>query len=191
MDDKKCHEAWLSQVRKSAPEWFRLMQEAHMTGRMKVTIFGSLAVMVLAAAAIGSWFVIDARDSRATPEPVALTLEVKNDQVAKHDFGKPGMDVGDMDIFSDILSVDGKQVGYDGGACFFTNVTPDKPMTYCELTIQLDEGQIFARSLTPHTLAPFTMAITGGTGEYAEARGELTVSGVATPDEKYELKLRK
>ncbi|CRZ15841.1 MULTISPECIES: allene oxide cyclase barrel-like domain-containing protein [Mycolicibacterium] len=162
-----------------------------MTGRTKATIIGSVAVIGVAAAAIGTWLVIDAPDSQAKPEPITLTLEVKNDHVAKHDFGKPGMDVGDMDIFSDILSVNGKQVGYDGGACFFTNVTPEKPMTYCELTIQLDEGQIFARSLTPHTLAPFTMAITGGTGEYADARGELTVSGVATPDEKYELKLTK
>ncbi|QRY42623.1 hypothetical protein JVX93_18690 [Mycolicibacterium boenickei] len=147
--------------------------------------------MGLVVAGVGLRLFIDPQNSRATTEPVTLTLEVKNDQVAKHDFGKPGMDVGDMDIFSDILSVDGKQVGYDGGACFFTNVTPDKPMTYCELTMHLENGQIFARSLTPHTLAPFTMAITGGTGEYARSKGELTVSGVATPDEKYELKLSK
>lgn len=147
--------------------------------------------MGLAVAGVGSWLFIGAQSGRARPEPVTLTLEVKNDQVAKHDFAKPGMDVGDMDIFSDILSVDGKQVGYDGGTCLFTNVTPDNPMTYCELTIHLDNGQIFARSLTPHTLAPFTMAITGGTGEYADSRGELTVTGVASPDEKYELKLTK
>ncbi|MUM25614.1 hypothetical protein FZI95_05345 [Mycobacterium sp. CBMA247] len=145
----------------------------------------------MVAAGVGVWLFIDASGTHSTPDPLTLTLDVKNDQVAKHDFGKPGTDVGDMDIFSDILSVDGKQVGYDGGTCFFTNVTPGNPMTYCELTIHLDEGQIFARSLTPHTLAPFTMAITGGTGEYADARGELTVSGVATAEEKYELKLSK
>lgn len=162
-----------------------------MTGRAKPAIIGGIAIIGLAAAGIGLWLYSDGRGDRGANLPVTLTLEVKNDQVAKHDFGKPGMDVGDMDIFSDILSVEGKQVGYDGGACFFTNVTPDNPMTYCELTIHLDEGQIFARSLTPHTLAPFTMAITGGTGEYADSKGELTVSGVATRDEKYELKLTK
>lgn len=162
-----------------------------MTGRAKPAIIGGIAIIGLAAAGISLWRFTDSGDDQVASEPVTLTLDVKNDQVAKHDFGKPGMDVGDMDIFSDILSVDGTQVGYDGGACFFTNVTPDNPMTYCELTIHLDDGQIFARSLTPHTLAPFTMAITGGTGEYADSKGELTVSGVATPDEKYELKLTK
>lgn len=162
-----------------------------MTGKTKPAIIGGVAIAALAAAGLGVWLFTDSRGGRSTTEPVTMTLDVKNDQVAKHDFGKPGMDVGDMDIFSDILSVDGKQVGYDGGACFFTNVTPDNPMTYCELTIHLDAGEIFARSLTPHTLAPFTMAITGGTGEYADSKGELTVSGVATPDEKYELKLTK
>lgn len=162
-----------------------------MTGLSKTATIGGLTAIGLAVVGVGSWLAIDSPESQASSDPVTLTLDVENDQVAKHDFGKPGMDVGDMDIFSDILSIDGKQVGYDGGACFFTNVTPDKPMTYCELTINLDEGQIFARSLTPHTLAPFTMAITGGTGEYADARGELTVSGVATPDEKYELRLSK
>lgn len=162
-----------------------------MTGLSKTATIGGLTAIGLAVVGVGVWLAVDAPDSQASSDPVTLVLDVKNDHVAKHDFGKPGMDVGDMDIFSDILSVDGKQVGYDGGACFFTNVTPDKPMTYCELTINLDDGQIFARSLTPHTLAPFTMAITGGTGEYADARGELTVSGVATPDEKYELRLTK
>ncbi|WP_396935042.1 hypothetical protein [Mycolicibacterium sp.] len=170
---------------------YSYFREERVAALSKTTVIAGSTVAVLAVAGIGAWLVAKAPDTEARPEPETLTLEVKNDQVAKHDFGKPGMDVGDMDVFSDILSVNGKQVGYDGGACFFTNVTPDNPMTYCELTIHLDEGQIFARSLSPHTLAPFTMAITGGTGNYADARGELTVSGVASPDEKYELRFSK
>lgn len=160
-----------------------------MTRRMRTTIVGCLAVIALNVAGAGLWVFIDAYGTHSTPQPV--TLNVKNDQVTKHDSGQPGMGVGDMGTFSDIISVNDKQIGYDGGTCFFTNVTPDNPMTYCRLAIHLDEGQIFTRSLTLHTLAPFTMANTGGTGECVDARGELTVSGVATPAETYELKLSK
>ncbi|MBU8817279.1 hypothetical protein KL864_15350 [Mycolicibacterium goodii] len=167
------------------------LQEELVTRLSKAAIIGAFTVMGLVVAGVGLWLFTGPSRTQDDSEAVTLTLDVENDQVAKHNFGNPGLDVGDMDIFSDILSIDGKHVGYDGGVCFFTNVTPDNPMTYCELTIHLDDGQIFARSLTPHTLAPFTMSITGGTGAYTNARGELTVSGVATPDEKYVLKFSK
>ncbi|QIS15066.1 allene oxide cyclase barrel-like domain-containing protein [Nocardia arthritidis] len=158
-----------------------------MTLSKRVAI-GGMAAACCVVLGICSLLVVGAPRVSANPKPATLTLEVKNDQVARHDFGNPGLDVGDMDVFSDILSVDGNVVGHDGGACFFTNIAPDSPTAYCELTIQLAQGQIFARGLTPHTLAPMVIAITGGTGDYSDARGEITVTGVASPAEKYVVK---
>ncbi|MGW3482451.1 hypothetical protein [Rhodococcus sp. PSBB049] len=131
----------------------------------------------------------DVRPAAADSVPDPITVHVENDQVAKHDFGASGLDVGDVDVFSDILSRDGQQVGHDGGVCWFTNIAgPDSPITHCVLTIQFEDGQIFAQGLGIHTTAPFGMTITGGTGRYAGLGGEITVSGVATPDEKYEIR---
>lgn len=148
--------------------------------------------VIAGAAVLGiTAFVVfdDVRPAAADPVPEPITVHVENDQVATHDFGEPGLDVGDVDVFSDKLSRDGVQVGYDGGVCWFTNIAgPDHPITHCVLTIQFEDGQIFAQGLGVHTTAPFDMTITGGTGRYAGLGGEITVSGVATPDEQYEIR---
>ena len=156
----------------------------------------NLVRAVLAGAAVLGFTAVlvfdDILPAAADTVPDPITVHVENDQVAKHDFGAPGLDVGDVDVFSDKLSQDGRQVGHDGGVCWFTNIAgPDSPITHCVLTIQFEEGQIFAQGLGIHTTAPFDMTITGGTGKYAGLRGEITVSGVATPDEKYEIRFAK
>jgi hypothetical protein len=108
---------------------------------------------------VGHDFIIDADDS-ATP-------------------GKPAPDsVGDQDVFNGKLYVGNKQVGTDGGACTLVEL----PSIYhCVATNWFDEGQLTVQFIGDFTSTePGHFAITGGTGAYRGATGE--VKYVAKPD---------
>jgi len=89
------------------------------------------------------------------------------------DLGKKGPSAGDEMIFHDVLvDASGKRVGHDGFVCTVTN--PVGPEAECTLTLSLPGGIVttqFLNSPPPLKVA----AITGGTGRYVGARGEVTI----------------
>ena len=101
-------------------------------------------------------------------------------QEANLDLGDPGDSLGDQFIFSNDLFRHGKKVGTDGG---IGTVVRLEPMVSATLqfaaTAQLPKGQITVQGLVTFTDAsegePFKLAITGGTGQYKEAHGVLTI----------------
>jgi hypothetical protein len=86
---------------------------------------------------------------------------------------------GDVFVFSDTLKEDGEKVGTDGGVCTATRVASEKDYTIqCVVTFDLPKGQITAQSLLDAEdieRGEFTQAITGGTGSYKDAGGEMSV----------------
>ena len=99
-----------------------------------------------------------------------ITVDVDNSATPGH----PAPDtIGDEDVFNGKFFKDGKQVGRDGGVCAITEL----PSIYhCVATNWFDNGQ-----LTVQWLGDFSaggdghFAITGGTGAYRGASGEVTV----------------
>ncbi|MFB9907595.1 allene oxide cyclase barrel-like domain-containing protein [Allokutzneria oryzae] len=114
-----------------------------------------------------------------------LTLQVGNDQFATIDVGAPGLSVGDSYVYSDKLSRNGTVVGDDGGTCQVTHVSGTTATTNCVLSLRLPEGQITAQALWVRGTSPLRMAITGGTGVYRDASGELVATDIQTPKETY------
>jgi hypothetical protein len=90
------------------------------------------------------------------------------------DVGAPGPSAGDETVVHDTL-VDsrGRVVGHDGGVCSFTDVSV--PEANCVITFSLPAGLVTVQFLnTPP--AQKTGAITGGTGAYRDARGQMSLT---------------
>ncbi|HYZ80298.1 MAG TPA: hypothetical protein VE571_03465 [Solirubrobacteraceae bacterium] len=92
--------------------------------------------------------------------------------------------LGARDVFSDDLftSKGGKSLGSDGGVCTVTRVADASTASgtlECEVTFSLPGGQIATQALTTITNGNLTGtqpgAITGGTGRYHGASGQILV----------------
>ena len=94
------------------------------------------------------------------------------------------INVGDSLVFSEDLYKGAKKVGDAGGRCTTVRVDGDAAVAECYETFRLPDGQIVAEGLVtfdPNGGGPVvTWAITGGTGAYRLARGE--VSSVESAD---------
>jgi hypothetical protein len=90
------------------------------------------------------------------------------------DLGAEGPSVGDETLFNDVLTRNGRNVGKQAGYCKVTALTSDGFEVECLSTVSLPGGQITGQGLT--TNAPVKrVAVTGGTGSYSEADGEMRI----------------
>lgn len=100
------------------------------------------------------------------------------------DLGGTGRTVGDQFLFSgDLVSADGQEersVGRFGGFCVITDAVRNAGQ--CASTAVLPEGQLTVQGEQAGIPAPAPVvnAITGGTGEFRQARGQVT-QRVLTP----------
>jgi hypothetical protein len=110
-------------------------------------------------------------------EPAAkgrtLQFEVRFSPFNLVDVGGDGApSLGDYVVFHDLLLVDGKQVGDEGGTCPVVDL--EQGLIHCTGTIRLAGGQLTFQGLT--TTDPTKhLAITGGTGRYQGVGGEATL----------------
>lgn len=84
---------------------------------------------------------------------------------------------GDQIVFEDTLLRRGTSAGAGGGTCTVTAVVPaDPPIALaCQVSYELPDGQITAQGRASN--APVkTLAVTGGTGRYVGASGELVLT---------------
>ncbi|MEV6978565.1 hypothetical protein [Kitasatospora sp. NPDC093806] len=87
-----------------------------------------------------------------------------------------GFSPGDYVVFTDDLFRDGVRVGSDAGSCTLIDVA-DGGTSLCVVTVHLERGDLTAQALTRGILAggpdSFVAAITGGTGAFVDAGGEV------------------
>jgi Allene oxide cyclase barrel like domain len=130
------------------------------------------AVVGLAAGsvgpALGSAGGADARDHHRTIRVLEISTETQFVDTGDH-----GPSLGDEFVFASKLMKDGKQVGHDGGVCTVTSL--DNQEVQCQATVWLDAGQITVQGLVPDQASTFTLPVTGGSGAYKGAEGELHV----------------
>jgi hypothetical protein len=91
------------------------------------------------------------------------------------DLGTPGPSAGDQQIISMDVFKGAKRVGESHVVC----VTVRAGIVQCDNVTNLPGGQIVATGLVTdeqEEQSPFIQAITGGTGAYRNAHGQLTVS---------------
>lgn len=98
------------------------------------------------------------------------------------DLGAPGRSVGDQFVFSGTLRsrAERRPVGRVGGFCVLDDL--ERNAGECSLTAVLDGAQLAVQGELAGIPAPgpATVAITGGTGRFREARGQMTLR-VLTP----------
>jgi hypothetical protein len=112
-----------------------------------------------------------------------LTLEViaRTVDEAELDLGEEGFGIGDQFVFTeDLFRTDGRPTGQAGGSC--TVVRADEPArtatVHCVATLAFPRGQVTVQGLVTFTeeeARPFTIAVTGGTGRYQGAGGEMVI----------------
>jgi hypothetical protein len=161
-----------------------------MHGRIKITAVLAAAVVAIgAAAASASWSHSDAASSRT------LTLVGRTTGEAFLDHGSAGPTVGDEFVTAQRLLRRGRRVGRAGGSCQIVAPAPglDRFTFHCTVMIQLPAGQVAMRGLAtfgeqgPQAMS---MAITGGTGRYRQARGQASVEERAGGQARYRLSIR-
>ena len=105
------------------------------------------------------------------------------DTDAVTDTGASGDSAGDVLTFAnDVYDADDKnKVGGDQGVCFRTVVGK---AWECFWTLNLDKGQITVEGPF-YDAGDFVLSITGGTGDYKDARGEMALSAIGTDGKKY------
>lgn len=137
-----------------------------------------LAATLLAAAATAATVAVVAQARTAGGHALRVVA-------TQHDFhevgmGKKGPKPGTVLVFSERLAEAGKAVGADHIVCTFTGTWPSET-DFCRGVFQLTGGSIVADGISAR--GPFTVAVTGGTGRYAGARGTIR----ATPTKNGEI----
>lgn len=102
-----------------------------------------------------------------------LSFTTKQHSFAQVDTGKKGFSVGDSFIFSEQLTAGGKRAGYDHIVCTHAADWP-KSAESCTGTVVLKTGTLQLAGLSQQ--GPFTVAVLGGTGSYAGARGSARIT---------------
>jgi hypothetical protein len=154
---------------------------------LRITLSRTIIAAGIAATAILGIATSASSSGSSRPGEEVHVLKVHRD--VGHDFyvdvdgsatpDKPVPDsIGDQDVFNGKFFVRDEQVGRDGGVCSLVEL----PSIYhCVATNWFDEGQLTVQWLGDFTATgPGRFAITGGTGRYRGARGEVTV--VFKPD---------
>jgi hypothetical protein len=152
--------------------------------RIKLLIAAAVAVILSATAVTVASAGGDA--SSDDNNAAVITLFSTQEEFTFIDVDKSGgmtPTIGDEVVFTDLLwdHSGGHQVGTDAVACTAMKVTSSAETDQCVATFSLtDRGQITVQGLVvlppgDETGAKFDLAVTGGTGEFADADGQLTV----------------
>jgi hypothetical protein len=149
---------------------------------MRKVSLAAIAALVLAVVSVT--LASASASSSATQTSVKKSTQVihlvaRNVQEASLDLGEPGDSLGDQFITSDNVFRDGKKVGQDGVVCTLVRLVPRVSATLqCVATLSLLDGQVTAQGLPTFTDGPgsFILAITGGTGAYRTAHGQVKIT---------------
>jgi hypothetical protein len=94
------------------------------------------------------------------------------------DVSPKGPSLGDEIVFSEKLLKGGNQVGHQGAVC--TTVSLQRQEAQCNATYSFPGGQITAQALIIlGSKAPYDAPITGGSGKYQGAEGEIHVRTIS------------
>ncbi|MFF7991547.1 hypothetical protein ACFZDG_17350 [Kitasatospora xanthocidica] len=161
-------------------------------GSRHVTVRRLLAAS-LATAAIG--FAVAGNADAGTPSRgnvEVLELKVQNDQYEAVDLGPAGPSLGDLDVYSGTSVKDGRTVGRGGGSCEVVQISGGDVTKQCLITMEVGGGSLTMQSLwSKGSTAPLDMAVTGGTGAYATARGTVRFWDIGTADERARAEIRR
>jgi len=138
-------------------------------GRRSVVLGAAVALVALVVGAIGpAWGSSGDKDKRRTFTLEALTTEQEFEGTA----------LGDQIVFTSQLLKGDTEVGHQAGVCTVTSVA--RAEAQCVATYVFRGGQITGQALIRlGDPTPYAGAITGGSGKYQGAEGEVRVQPVS------------
>ena len=158
--------------------------------------FGIAAVLVAAVLTLGGATLAsgnngDGADDGHSGHTFTVYAPTAQDRIAFLPVVTGKFSLGDRVVFSDDLftAKGGKSLGIDGGVCTVVRITDaanGSGVLACEITFDLPDGQIATQEL--HTLTNGNLtgtqpgAITGGTGKYRDAKGQVSVEFLSTTE---------
>jgi hypothetical protein len=146
----------------------------------------SLAALTVAAVAVAGTAAAASGDGGR--EVIHITTKQVHQTLLDH--GAPGFGVDDVVVFSNDLYQRGRKIGEDGGTCTVVRVAPGGETTmYCAGNNRFSDGQISVAGFAAPG-APFTLAITGGTGRYSRAHGQVVGRNTSPTEMEISLILR-
>jgi hypothetical protein len=149
------------------------------------TIRKRTAAAALAAAAIGGTTI--AITAAAAPASAATVITFTEHNISDKTFNLGsghGIAVGYVELVANKLMQGGKQIGHDGLSLTVTRLGNGSADELASAVEVLAHGQIDLSGLvtsTPAGPGTFQLAVTGGTGNYQDARGYATVVPGNTP----------
>ncbi len=105
--------------------------------------------------------------------------------------GEEEVNLGDRSVFTHELSHDGEVVGFDGGSCTVVRLEDGHSHIVCNVSMNLPDGTIAFQTFVEEVFPPppFFAAVTGGTGAYRGARGEMHIDPASPETHFYTLYL--
>jgi hypothetical protein len=159
----------------------------------KKAIMGVAIVLVLAAAGVTVAAVASSSSADASEhQPQTIDLVARRTGSTLLVLAAPGHGpVGNQFLSTDDVYRQGRRVGDDAAACqFMADLGQAGGRFQCVATLSLPEGQLTAQGLATLNETgdqPFTLAITGGTGAYRTAHGQIRVAPVSGTESRYTL----
>jgi hypothetical protein len=138
---------------------------------------------VVAAAAALAVGVVTPADGSPAGAADQHTIHVKGivTESAFFDLGASGPSLGDQIVFSEKLLTGHREVGHEGAVC--TTVSLVRRESECTATFSFPNGQITAQGIfILGSMVPYAAPITGGSGAYRGADGELRVTPVSATE---------
>jgi hypothetical protein len=149
----------------------------------------SIVIAITSAAALTAtaWTTAAARP----PGPRLLQLDAKFQQAKTVDVAPHGPSLGDEQVVSGVLrNGNGNGVGQFGFVCTLVGVSHNATLEHCAGWGTLRQGQITVAGMSAGQDNRHTWSITGGTGTYRQARGEVHIDDLSSTESRIVLQLR-
>jgi hypothetical protein len=150
---------------------------------------GVLATAIVAGGASVAFAGAGDDDGDDDGNVIRVTATIVNQE--EIDLPPSGFGAGDRVVLTHDLQRDGEDVGRSGAECTFVRSDATSSTAQCLATFDLPGGQITVQGLVTFRQEPeqFTVAVTGGTGRYRDADGELIVEPVSETEEQLTFRL--
>jgi hypothetical protein len=142
-----------------------------------------IAVMALVVGAVSPALGSSSQESASTSSGQTIRVTAVFTEFDPNiDVGAPGFSLGDEVVFSGNLLRNGQQVGRVGVVCtFVSTANADRVEAQCPTTAILPGGQLTTQGTIVNRSLNFTLPITGGSGTFQGAEGQVVSRDVSTP----------
>jgi hypothetical protein len=164
----------------------------------RVILLGVAAAVTLGAVGFANHRANGSSPQRRDGRDEVIRLLSSTAQFKQLDLGDIGFSLGDEIVLSDELRTaqGAASIGSDGGMCTVVRVDNAATATgtlQCPVTLSLREGQLFTVGLVHLVNGALTgtqvVAVSGGTGAFRGAQGELSLDFLTPTETKYTITL--